>query len=90
VSAVTEDVRWATYGEAARLCVRRGTLRRTIPIAVVVGSLLSAINLGGALLGGHPGPATWARAAMNFLVPFAVSTLGFLSATRKRVTPPPS
>jgi hypothetical protein len=80
-----EQPRWETYGEAATLCVRPSTLRRTIPIALVVGTLLTAINLGGTLLGGLATPATWARVVSNFLIPFVISTLGFLSATRNQV-----
>jgi hypothetical protein len=80
-----EQPRWETYGEAATLCVRPSTLRRTIPIALVVGTLLTAINLGGTLLGGHATPATWAHVVSNFLIPFVISTLGFLSATRNQV-----
>jgi hypothetical protein len=30
-------------------------------------------------------PATWARVVSNFLIPFVVSTLGFLSAIRDQV-----
>lgn len=51
----------------------------------VVGTLLTAINLGGTLLGGLATPATWARVVSNFLIPFVISTLGFLSATRNQV-----
>jgi hypothetical protein len=80
-----EQPRWETYGEAATLCVRPSTLRRTIPIALVVGTLLTAINLGGTLLGGLATRATWARVVSNFLIPFVISTLGFLSATRNQV-----
>jgi hypothetical protein len=81
------DVRgpaWSTYREALALCVQRGTLRRTIPVALIVGAILTAINLGGEFLNGDPTPAMWVRVGLNFLVPFVVSTIGFLSATRSR------
>ncbi len=80
-----EQLRWETYGEATTLCVRPSTLPRTIPIGLVVGTLLTAIDLGGTLLGGHATLATWVRVASNFLIPFVVSTSGFLSATRTPV-----
>ena len=79
-----EPPRWETFGEAAALCERPSTLRRTIPIALVVGTVLTAINLGGTLLGGQATLATWARVVSNFLIPCVVSTLGFLSATRNQ------
>lgn len=74
--------RWTTYREAAALCIRRRTLRRTVPIALVVGTLLTAINLGSVIVGGQATGTTWVRAAANYLVPLVVSTLGYLSATR--------
>lgn len=43
--------RWRTLSEAAAVAVRRSTLRRTLPIALTVGTLLTAINLGGTILG---------------------------------------
>jgi hypothetical protein len=46
--------------------------------------VLTAINLRGEFLNGDPTPAMWVRAGLNFLVPFVVSTIGFLSATRSR------
>jgi hypothetical protein len=64
------------------LCVRRRTIGRTIPIALVVGTLLTAINLGSVILGGRANGSTWVRVVANYLIPFVVSTLGYLSATR--------
>jgi hypothetical protein len=75
---------WSTYRQALGLCVRRTTLRRTIPVALVVGAMLSVINLGGLFLSDQVTPVVWARAALNFLVPLVVSTIGFLSGTRVR------
>jgi hypothetical protein len=65
--------------------VQPSTLRRTIPIALVVGTVLTAINLGGTLLGGHATFTTWVRVISNFLIAFVVSTSGFLSATRSSI-----
>ena len=76
------EPRWSTYREAAALCVRRRTLGRTVPIALVVGTLLTAINLGSVILGGRATGTTWIRVAANYLIPLVVSTLGYLSATR--------
>lgn len=74
--------RWRTLSEAAAVAVRRSTLRRTLPIALTVGTLLTAINLGGTILGDRATAATWVRVALNFLIPLLVSTFGYLSATR--------
>lgn len=74
---------WSTPLEAIRLCFLRTTLRRTVPIALVVGTLLSLINQSGVIFGGEATPVTWLRVGANYLVPFCVSSLGFLSATRR-------
>jgi hypothetical protein len=75
---------WSTYRQALVLCLQRSTLRRTIPVALIVGAMLTGINLGGEFLNGDATPAMWVRAGLNFIVPFVVSTIGFLSATRSR------
>jgi hypothetical protein len=58
---------------------RREHLRRTLPIALAVGIVLTAINQLGVLLSGHVGTATYVRCGLNFVVPFVVSNLGLLS-----------
>ncbi len=81
---MVESVAWSTPGEAARLWFARSTLRKTLKIAAVVGTLLSIINQGSVILGGDATTATWVRVGLNYVVPFCVSSLGFLSATRRR------
>jgi len=56
-------------------------LRRTIPIALVVGTLLTSVNEGAALFGRHAG-TMWFKVAANYIVPFCVSTLGYLAGKR--------
>jgi hypothetical protein len=77
-------VSWATPKEAFLLWFHPKTLRKTIRIALVVGTILSAVNQGSVIAGGHAGAATWFRVFFNYLVPFCVSSTGFLSATRRR------
>lgn len=64
--------------------LRGATVRTAAPVAAVVGTLLSAVNQGHVLLGGAAGTGTWVRVAVNFLVPFCVASIGFLSACRVR------
>jgi hypothetical protein len=75
---------WSTGREALSLWFARTTLRRTLKIAAVVGTLLSLINQGSVIFGGDATAATWLRVVFNYLVPFCVSSTGFLSATRRR------
>ena len=57
-------------------------MRRTVRIAIVVGITLTLINQGSVITAGHATAATWARCALNFIVPFLVSNAGLLSARR--------
>ena len=83
VSGGQEREGWSTLGQAVLLACRPRVLRRTIPIALIVGTVLSLVNEGGILFGGHPGGTTWAKVAANFLVPFCVSSTGYLTAVRR-------
>jgi hypothetical protein len=55
----------------------RSALRKTIPIALVVGTVLSLINQLQVILGGDATVMTWVRIGMNFVIPFIVSSAGF-------------
>ena len=67
-------------GEMIAMFVRGTTLRPCLPVAAVVGCLLSAINEGARIATGHAGWPTWVQVGRNFLVPFLVSSYGYLTA----------
>jgi hypothetical protein len=60
----------------------RPSLSRCVPIALFVGTVLSLINQGSIIFGGHASDATWIRVGMNFVVPFCVSSSGFFASQR--------
>jgi hypothetical protein len=64
------------------LFARGTTLRSCLPVAAVVGCVLSAINEGARIASGHAGWPTWLQVGLNFLVPFLVSSYGYLTAAR--------
>jgi hypothetical protein len=64
-------------------CLAWPNLRRTGVIAACVGAGLVLINQLPALAHGPRTAALWARVALDFLVPFAVSNLGVLTASRQ-------
>lgn len=74
-----DDVR-----RALRVCRSPETLRRTARIAFVVGLVLTGINEGDVLVGGHPSAATAVKIGFNFVVPFVVSNLGVLAGQPRR------
>ena len=61
-------------------------LRRTLVIALVVGTILSIVNQAYVVAAGQADTATWLRTAANYFVPFIVSNLGALSVTRNEET----
>jgi hypothetical protein len=74
---------WSTPREALGVVFLRSTLRKTIRIALVVGTILSLINQLGVIMDGKANTATWIRVGANYLVPFCVSSTGFLTATKR-------
>jgi hypothetical protein len=67
-------------GEMIALFARGTTLRPCLPVAVVVGCVLSAINEGARIASGHVGWPIWVPVGLNFVVPFLVSSYGYLTA----------
>jgi hypothetical protein len=68
--------------DALRIVLQPDHLRRTLTIAVVVGTVLTAINHADVIARGDATSATLGKAALNYLVPFIVSNLGLLVGTR--------
>lgn len=56
-------------------------LRRTAIIALSVGTILTTINLGDAIVAGAVDGHVRLKIAMNYVVPFIVSNLGAMSST---------
>jgi hypothetical protein len=61
-----------------RLATSGGVPRRSFKVALVVGTALNLINQGDALLGG--GAIDWGKVVLTFMMPYAVSTYGAVSA----------
>jgi hypothetical protein len=80
---------WSKPAAAARLFLRGITVRPCVPVALVVGCVLSAINEGGVVVTGRAGWLTWVQIGLNFVVPFLVSSYGYLAAARVSPQPPP-
>jgi hypothetical protein len=59
---------------------------RCLPVALVVGTVLSLINQGSVLFAGRATDATWLRIASNYAMPFLVSSVGFFLSQRQRRT----
>ena len=57
-------------------------LRKALATSLVVGTILTAINQGDALLGGHFTPVLLWKVPLTYFVPFAVSTYSALAISR--------
>ena len=68
--------------DALRICLKREHLRRTLTIALVVGTILTAINQADVILRGEASWTTAVKGALNYVVPFIVSNLGLLAGAR--------
>ena len=74
---------WTCASEAVDVCLFPPNRKRIAAIALVVGSLLAAINQGGTLASGHVDWVVWIRVALDYLIPTCVSTLGVLAGSRR-------
>ncbi len=77
---------WSTTAEGIRLVLRGVTFRTASRVSLIVGTLLSAVNQGSVIIGGHATAVTAVRIAVNYLVPFTVASIGYLAPFRQRPT----
>lgn len=75
---------WSTWREAVRVVAHPPHLRRTLTVALLVGTLLFCINQLDVVLRGDATTVVWIKAAVTYLVPFGVANVGVLIASRTR------
>ncbi len=68
--------------EAAEIAREPRNLKRTIRIALVVGSILFVVNQMDVVLSGAATSGTWIKVATTYVVPFFVANLGIIGARR--------
>ena len=73
---------WSTLGQALSLFVHGATVVVAGRVAVIVGTILSAVNQGSVIAGGHGTWATWVRVVVNYATPFVVTSVGYLAGCR--------
>ena len=73
---------WRTARDAVALIVRGVTYRTASRVALVVGTILSAVNQGTVIANGSAVATTWVRVAINYVVPYTVASIGYLSPFR--------
>jgi len=86
-TATRELLTWVTLREGLALFARGVTVRTAAKVALLVGTILSLVNQGSTIAAGNATAATWVRVGVNYLVPFLVSSYGFLAARRRPAAP---
>ena len=61
--------------ERFQLALRPSVVKRALKYALVVGSILIAINQSDAILSGHITRGVWVKMLLTVMVPYVVSTL---------------
>ncbi len=77
----------ATFGSYVLALGDRRYRRSALRVALVIGTLLFAINHGPALAGGAMTPTRWLSALLTFAVPYAVNVHGRWSQAHKSARP---
>jgi hypothetical protein len=66
--------------EWLQLAMRRDIVSRSRKVAILVGTILVAINYGDKLVTGSVVPVEWAKMVLTYCVPYCVSTYASVSA----------
>lgn len=78
-----DPLAWRRPRHAVLLVLRGATARTCVPVAVVVGTVLTAVNQGALVVQGRLHLVDLARVAANYVVPYLVSSYGLLSRSRR-------
>lgn len=73
---------WTSWREVPGVVLYRPHLRRTATVALVVGTILFAINQLDVVMRGDATTVVWIKSAVTFVVPFCVANAGVLVGTR--------
>jgi len=79
-------VTWSTPRELLSVVVAPQHLKRTLCVAVVVGTAFFAMNQLDVILHGGGTALVWLKAGLTYLTPLVVSNVGVVTATRRAAT----
>ena len=79
----------STFRELITVVIAPHHLKRTVSVALIVGTAFFAMNQLGVILDGRATALVWFKAALTYLTPLVVSNFGVLSATRRPPSPTP-
>lgn len=91
VDELTKNARdgtWDSWDQVPSVITYLPHLRKTVAIALVVGTAFFAMNQLGMVLAGAATPVVWVKAVLTYLVPFCVSNYGILTASHRSLPGP--
>jgi hypothetical protein len=72
VTEKTSAPKWSAWRDVPRVVLYRPHLRKTAAIALIVGTILFAINQLDIVVGGRADAVVWVKVGVTYLVPFCV------------------
>jgi fatty-acid desaturase len=78
-----DAAQWSNLAEACAMVARGRTARTALPVALVVGTVLSLVNEGDAVFQGRFTVSVVVRVITNYVVPYCVASFGYLAASRR-------
>lgn len=75
---------WSTWGELLGVITAPANVKRTVSIALVIGTLFVAMNQLEVILSGQATFIVWLKAGLTYVTPLCVANVGILSATHRR------
>jgi hypothetical protein len=83
--AGAQRVTWQSWREAVQLSLRPRSLRSTLAVALLVGTVLFAINQLDVVLAGRATGWVWLKVGLTYVVPFVVANYGLLVGSRSEL-----
>jgi hypothetical protein len=83
MTATTGPATWSSWSELTGVVGATPNLKRTLAIALVIGTLFVAMNQLEIILSGDATAIVWFKVALTYITPFCVSNLGILAATHR-------
>jgi hypothetical protein len=83
-AAIPNPRTWSTWGELLGVITAPANVKRTVSIALVIGTLFVTMNQLELILSGDATDLVWLKVGLTYVTPLVVSNLGILSATHRR------
>jgi hypothetical protein len=74
---------WSTWRELVDVVTYPQHVKRTVTVALIVGTAFFAMNQLAVVVAGLATPVVWFKTALTYLTPLCMSNFGIASATRR-------